>query len=188
MHASAKVEGLGEITLNGDNCVLEIKVTAGNGSVSVYKLTVAKEDSESYGKVSFTDRYKITNTVIYGIAPDTTVAGLRSSLMAQGTIKVKDANGNYKNDDAVVCTADTICVLTTNNVPYGEYWASVLGEINSDGKINVTDLIKVRNLILDSSNMTEVELKSGDVDGNGSLNVIDLIKIRNHILGTGKIS
>ena len=188
MDASAKVEGAGEVALNGDSCMFEIKVTAGNGSTRVYKLRVEKENSESFGNVSFTDRYKLTNTTVYGIAPDTTVAALRSSLMAQGTIKVKNRDGYYKLDGEIVTTFDTICVLTTNNVPYGEYWASVLGDLNADGNINVTDLIKVRNLILDSSTMSEVELKSGDIDYSGGLSVVDLIKIRNHILGTGKIS
>ncbi|MBR5314529.1 MAG: SH3 domain-containing protein [Clostridia bacterium] len=188
MDVSAKVEGAGEVALNGDSCVFEIKVTAGNGSTRVYKLRVEKENSESFGNVSFTDRYKLTNTTVYGIVPDTTVAALRSSLMAQGTIKVKNRDGYYKLDGEIVTTFDTICVLTTNNVPYGEYWASVLGDLNADGNINVTDLIKVRNLILDSSTMSEVELKSGDIDYSGGLSVVDLIKIRNHILGTGKIS
>ncbi|MBQ7968718.1 MAG: SH3 domain-containing protein [Clostridia bacterium] len=188
MDATANVEGLGEVILNGDNCVFEIKVTAGNGSVRIYKLTVAKEDSDNYGNVSFTERYKFVNTLIYGIAPNTTVGELRKNLMEQGSIKVRNKDGFYKLDVETVSSLDTICVLTTKDVPYGEYQAVVLGEINGDGNVTVTDLIKVRNLILDSSNVTEVELKSADIDGNGSMDVIDLIKIRNHILGTGKIS
>ena len=188
MEASATISGAGTHNLTEEKHVFQIKVTAGNGAERVYTLTVAKENSESFGKVSFTEAYKFRDNMIYCIAPGTTVAQLRANLMAQGNLSVKSASGAAKGENDHIASNDIISIVSTNNMPYGEYRASVLGEVNCDGKITVTDLMRVRNLILNSGDLTALELLSADIDGSGKININDLIKIRNHILGTASLS
>ena len=73
-------------------------------------------------------------------------------------------------------------------MPYGEYRAGVLGDVICDGNIIITDILRVRNIILGAWDVTALENLCADIDGNGEVSINDLIKIRNHILGTDTIS
>lgn len=57
-----------------------------------------------------------------------------------------------------------------------------IGDLNEDGIINVIDIIRLVNIILDG-NATNYESQVGDANEDGMLNVIDIIQIVNIILG-----
>ncbi len=188
MESSAVVSGIGVLPLTEDRHVFEIKVTAGNGSTRVYKLTVAKENSDSFGKVTFTNNYTVNNSIVIGIAPNMKIGDFQSRFLSQGSITVTNSAGVAKDANSILATGDVIKVRSTNNMPYGEYTASVKGDVNGDGKVNISDLVKVRNKILGTDPLTTVGISAADIDGAGAINISDLVKIRNHILGTGIIS
>ena len=184
MHEKAVIVGTGTLTINEDNHVYDIVVTAENGDVRTYKLNVAKETSENFGKVTFSGTYSVTGNVVYGIVPNVTVATMKSSLMAEGSVIVKNSAGVTKDDTAVIASGDLLEVVSTNNMFYGEYVAAVKGDLNGDGKVLITDLLKVRNIILGIDTPTILQTFCGDIDGGGTVIINDLVKIRNHILGT----
>jgi len=62
---------------------------------------------------------------------------------------------------------------------------AVQGDVNSDGVVDVSDLISVINFILDIATPTDEQFAAADVNGDGELNVNDLIAIINIILGIG---
>lgn len=188
MDIIAKVEGAGTFTVNTGNNVFEIKVTAGNGDVRTYKLTVAKESIENFGQLTFTKYYVPVGNIFHGIAPGTTVGKFRSLLVSEGLVTVRNQAGNEKADNDVMATGDTVIVSSSLGVKYGEYTASVKGDLNCDGKLTVGDLIKVRNIILGTEEINEPQRLSGDLNASETINISDLIKIRNHILGTALIS
>ena len=188
MEQTAKIEGAGALTVNVGTNVYEIKVTAGNGTVRIYKLTVARENIENFGDLTFTDKYIPKNNVVHGISPNMTVGDFRAAFVSTGLVTVQSAAGAQKTDSDLIATGDLITVSSTNAVKYADYTASVKGDLNSDGTINISDLLKVRNRILGSDEFSETQTLSGDIDGNGSVNISDLLKIRNHILGTAAIS
>ena len=188
MEGSATITGAGEKGIASGEQTFEIKVTAGNGNERVYKITVAKENSESFGKVTFSDKYKFKDDTVYRIAPGTTVAQLRKALMIDGTITVTNVDGYKKLDDETIASNDKIGVYSSNNMPYGEYRAGVLGDVICDGNIIITDILRVRNIILGAWDTKALEILCADIDGNGEVGINDLIKIRNYILGTGTIS
>ncbi len=188
MDSTAVIAGAGELTVNSGTNVYEIKVTAGNGTVRVYKLTVAKEGSENFGELTFTDKYMPNNYIIYGIAPGTTVGSFKTSFVSAGNVIVLNSAGAEKGDEDVMATEDTIIVNSTLGVKYGEYKASVKGDVNCDGRITISDLLKLRNKILGSDTLSQPQTYSGDIDAGGAVNISDLLKVRNHILGTALIS
>lgn len=184
MQEKAVVSGIGDLALTENKHVFEIKVTAQNGSTRVYKLTVAKENSADFGTVTFTGNYNLSNFMALGIQPNMTVADFQTKLLSQGSIAVTNSAGVAKDASSAIGTGDIIKVISTNGMPYGEYTAVVKGDVNCDGKLTVTDLIKIRNRILGTQTMSGIEEKAADVDMGGKINVSDLIKVRNHILGT----
>ena len=62
----------------------------------------------------------------------------------------------------------------------GEYW---LGDVNSDNKINIRDIIKIRKYIANQNkwNLTESEKNISDVNRDKKINIRDIIKIRKYI-------
>ncbi len=58
----------------------------------------------------------------------------------------------------------------------------VAGDVNGDGKINVTDVTTLVNMIL---GVIPKNLENGDINGDGKLNVTDVTALVNIILGQG---
>ena len=86
----------------------------------------------------------------------------------------------YNGDDGsggslVEAAIDKFSIAYTGN-------ASVLGDLNFDGTINVLDVITMVNMILGN---TEPNYSAGDMNADGSLNVLDIVSIVNIILGEG---
>ncbi len=190
---NARIEGTGEFLLNEFSLtdtqhIFEIKVTAGNGDVRVYKITVAKEDSSDYGIVEFHNAYGIKYASLYGIAPNTTVAEFKSKFILKGRVDIKTESGSVKSDTDTINSGDIVMIYTTTDKDYGQYPLSVLGDLDADGKISVGDMLKARNKILGTSELSDMQFLSADIDGDGRITIGDLLKIRNHLLGTSTLS
>ncbi len=57
------------------------------------------------------------------------------------------------------------------------------GDCNSDGEINILDLVALANVVLGFSEFTPSQELAADMDENGILNILDIIAIVNLILG-----
>ena len=58
----------------------------------------------------------------------------------------------------------------------------VSGDVNCDGKVNLTDMVMVNWARLKQRNLGELELKAADVTYDGKVNIIDLIQINRYRL------
>jgi len=58
-----------------------------------------------------------------------------------------------------------------------EYTLSVKGDVNGDGVLNSTDIIKVARYILGKDNLKNLYLFSANVDFNDSVNINDIVKL-----------
>jgi hypothetical protein len=54
------------------------------------------------------------------------------------------------------------------------------GDVNGDGRVNVSDVAELINMILGISSMN---LENADIDSNGKVNVSDVAALINIILG-----
>ena len=61
------------------------------------------------------------------------------------------------------------------------------GDVNGDGLLRMSDLIKVRNHVLGTNPLSGIFLEAADCNHDGYIRMSDLIKIRNEVLGTGTI-
>ena len=66
-----------------------------------------------------------------------------------------------------------------NQIPFDTLWWKIPGDINGDCRVNVLDLILVRNKLMKS--VSSGENWWADVNNDGKINVLDLIQVRNKI-------
>ena len=61
---------------------------------------------------------------------------------------------------------------------------NLLGDYNQDGNLNIIDLVKIANLILDGSNTDNFDytIWASDVNLDASINLLDLVTLVNIIL------
>ena len=57
----------------------------------------------------------------------------------------------------------------------------IMGDVDGNGVVNVSDMMTLKNLII-SGEWTAEQLARGDIDGNGTLNVSDMMAIKNIIM------
>ncbi|MBR0529996.1 MAG: leucine-rich repeat protein [Ruminococcus sp.] len=65
----------------------------------------------------------------------------------------------------------------------GEPSTFMLGDVNGDGKINVTDIAKIAAHVKGIKQMPEEYLAAADINGDGKINVTDIAKIAAHVKG-----
>lgn len=62
-----------------------------------------------------------------------------------------------------------------------------LGDINCDGKINMTDIIRLRKYLAGKETLNNQSLKNGDINKDGKINMTDIIKLRKYLAGKEKL-
>lgn len=63
------------------------------------------------------------------------------------------------------------------------YISAEAGDINEDGKINVSDVLLMKRLFISSGNITPAQTKLADINGDGKVNAKDLLKLRKQLIG-----
>ena len=188
--AYSVMKGDGVVILNDKTTVANVEVTAANGNVRTYKITIQKVES---GKESPADiisylGYNNSNGILSGIALDTDVTNIISNVrnkFASSNINIKDKNGSTK-ENGKISTGDKITI--TSNSSTITYKVAVKGDVNGDGKISISDYAKVKSHILGVARVDNEYLKAADANGDGKVSIADYAKIKSHILGTSKIT
>lgn len=60
---------------------------------------------------------------------------------------------------------------------------SLIGDVNSDGQVNITDVTVLTNLLLGSTaEISATDLPAADIDGNGTINITDVTQLINIVM------
>ena len=121
----------------------------------------------------------LNNSVAIKIEPDTTLDNLKSKY---GDTASVISNNVKKRVEGALGTGDQLKVGDKT------YTIIKIGDINGDGAIRATDYVKIRNYIMQTGNLTDVQKQAADVKCDGQVKATDYVKIRNYIMGTGKIN
>ena len=96
-----------------------------------------------------------------------------------GTVSVKSGQAFVTDDATTAVVGGTISDMTLINGK--TLRPHLLGDVNGDGDVNISDVIMLVNIIL--GNVTEYDMIRADVNGDDSVNISDAILVVNIILG-----
>ena len=89
---------------------------------------------------------------------------------------MKDANGNE------VSLKDMSFTMPDSNVTITVTWkyVGVKGDVNRDGNVDISDVVALVNIILNSSSDHQAE---ADLNNDGNIDISDVVALVNIILG-----
>ncbi len=185
-HSSAKIAGTGTITLKNGSTDYPITVTAENGDKRVYTVSIycAGGATGLNPKYTIISGNRITG-LSFGTKTDAFITnmGLGTGMKAA----LSGADGSAKVNGDVMKNGDTVKISDAEGKMIFQGTVLLFGDVNGDGKLSVSDMIKVRNHILQTAILEGIQLASADCNHDSKISVSDMIKIRNQILGTGTI-
>jgi beta-N-acetylglucosaminidase len=183
--SSASVSGTGSYNLKYGVNEIDIDVTAGNGTTRTYTINVARGSTQSGsdGNVSSSVySFDTENSLITGITIGTSADDISGSitLSGGGSIEVTDASGSSKTGS--VATGDIVNVYDSSGSRLASYSAVVKGDVNGDGVIDILDIVRIKNQMLDTTLLSGAYISAADIDGSGTVDLIDIVKAKNMIL------
>ena len=91
------------------------------------------------------------------------------------------SDGSLKKDTNYIKSGDILCIY--NEVDDICYTLVVTGDVNSDGEIDLYDIIAIRKHILETEIITnQISIEASDYEDDEEIDVYDIIKIRKKIL------
>lgn len=110
---------------------------------------------------------------VYGILPSIKISEFKSNIIANVDYKI------YDKDEIVVTDEEKIVstgmkIKTKNKV----YTAIVKGDINGDGKITITDVVRCNLYNVNIKVPNEIEKIAADVSGNGKISITDVVRLK----------
>ncbi len=197
---SAKISGIGDISLTQDNSVLKVSVTAQNGSVRTYTIniirtpkptpvptpTVPKEEP----KTTPIEEPKNNDKKEEEPTPSTTPIDNTPTPSVNLDDVIKGSSYNYSGSYISKVTLGTSVSNVINNMTKSNNTISVnVKDRNNNTKNQGTIVTGDKVTLSNNGNSKTVEVVIyGDVDGTGSITVTDLLFVQKHILGYTKLT
>lgn len=107
------------------------------------------------------------------VLPGVKIGEFKNNITLNTNYELYDKNENPITDDNILVA--TGMNLKTQNQ---EYTIIVKGDIDGNGKISITDLVKAKLFISHIETPNEIEELSTDINGDGKLSVTDLVKLK----------
>ena len=101
------------------------------------------------------------------------MAEFKQNVEANREITIIDNNGNKLEEDDIIGTGMTVTVGEEL-----EYTLIVIGDINGDGKITITDIAQIKLHLIDKEILTGSNFIAADLNSDEELTVTDLAQIK----------
>ena len=124
---------------------------------------------------------KYNKLYMYGLTIGTTYDTFKNAIKKNDSSLTVTITKNSNNNSGTFATGDKITI--SNGKDTNTYTYVLYGDLNGDAKTNILDLIHIRNIILEQSNLSGSYKEAGDINHDGKSNILDLILVRNDILG-----
>ena len=169
------------VSAPNDITIKMMSIEASNGDIDInaddteLKLSIEAKAEE---KLEFSsDKYLIEESFISKVAPETTVNKFMKNVESNRDIILVDKDGKVLESEDLVCTGTIVKVGDEL-----EYTIIVVGDINGDGTVTVTDLAKLKLHLIKKELLTGIEFKAADVKMDKDLTITDLAKIQLHLI------
>lgn len=141
-----------------------------NSNLCIKAFTVEEEkvQTDKFFRVS---NYKIDNEYIYNISPNTNFNEFTNNISTNMEYYIYDKEDNIVSDENIISTGMKL------KVEDKFYKIAVKGDLNGDGKITITDLVKAKLHSVGIKLLEDEVLKSADVNGDGKVSITDIVII-----------
>lgn len=120
------------------------------------------------------EQYNIEEGFITRITARTTVNKFKQNIKTNKDIKITDKDDNKLNNSDAISTGS---ILNLGDV--SQYTLVVIGDIDKNACITVTDLAKLKLYYIELEILSDkAELKASDIDGNGSITITDIARLK----------
>ncbi len=150
----------------------------GDATFLLYFTKEAKYPSHIESGVFEIDREAGTVT---GISQKTTVDSLISSMEGSAFLTVFKGSAPLSGSDTVG-SGMTVAIVGDSGI-VSEMTLIVTGDVSGDGKLTLTDYVRVKSHLLGKSPLEGVYLKAADLNGDGKTTLTDYVKMKSILLG-----
>ncbi len=190
--STAAISGNGARPLVDGSNSLQVTVTAASGTTRTYTVTVFRQAGGTPPTPSeplppaINGSYTVGN-YITGVAVGTSVEDFSVKLgVSNANLEVQNAAGTVKTT-GLIATGDK-AVLYQNGAPVLSYSVVIYGDINGDGNVTSSDLLRGQKHILGISSISGAQLEASDINRDGRISSVDLLAGQKHILGVKAIT
>lgn len=174
---NASVEITGNTNLNIGNNIISVKVIDPIEGELTYTVNVEVGQNKITSNTHIVGEKYITT-----IRENKTIEEVKNEMTnPKEYLKIYDLDGNEVSDSSKAASGYTIKLQIQGTV-YDSKILIIKGDINSNGEVEVGDLIMLKRSILETLNLNELQLLAADVNDDGEKEVADLIMIKRHIL------
>lgn len=115
------------------------------------------------------DFYELDNEYVTRVLPETTYLDLKNNF--------EDDNIKVKKDGVEISQSEYVGSGMTLEVNNNIYTLSVIGDLDGNGKLTITDLIKLRLSLSGITKIEEKYKKSADINNSNSITITDLAQL-----------
>lgn len=184
--SDAQVSGKGTHQLNEGENQIPVIVTAANGDIKTYNVTVNRIPASSANDAKPDDviskaGLNNNNSYITGIKYQRSSTNFINDLKATYDLAKIEYVKNANNSGEYVSTGDTVKV--TINGQTKTYNIVIKGDVSGDGQITAIDYSRIKLYFLGKYTLTNAYAKASDVSGDGQITAIDYSRIKLFFLG-----
>ena len=106
------------------------------------------------------------------------------SVNFKGTVKVTDNNGTELKDIDILVNGYKVTLTSSNDAAY----VIVQGDADSNGKITVSDYLRIKRHFMGVYTLSGLNLEAADVNGDGIIGTDDYLAIKVHFKSGIKIN
>ena len=140
------------------------------------------------GEIKINESIKVEEDIISKIEPETTISSILDKIETSYDVKVKEKSGKNLGENDIVGTGSKVQILDSAGAVIYEYTVLIYGDVTGDGKITSKDYMAIKNHIMETSILNQIEQKAADSFRDGNITSKDYMVIKNHIMGVGKIN
>lgn len=126
------------------------------------------------------NNYNVQDDILYGISRNTDINMLKDNISTNGNVTIIDNDGNTADGNVKTgYIAKVIYGIETDSPLL--YKLFIKGDVNGDGDVTITDLVKVKKHLTGVDLLADVYMVAGDVTDTGDISTTDLIRIARDI-------
>jgi len=185
----ATVSGSGIVALTTPSTDVNVTVTAQNGDKNTYTITINKDSTAgiAVSEILNASGFKSDGTYLSGINVSTTVDDLKSKLLTiapNASINIKNSSGSEKS--GILCTGDTVTITSGSETK--TYSVVIYGDVNGDGVLDSTDLLRIRQQLIGSRILSGANYQAANITKDTAVDSTDLLRMRQQLIGVKLIT